>query len=66
MYKDFLEEKSIKYVDHKDTHLLERFINSHGKILPRARTKLTDKNQKKVVNAIKRARILALIPFIAE
>lgn len=63
---DFIAANHIEYVDYKDTELLERFISERGKILPRRVTGTSAKNQRKVTNAIKRARIMGLLPFVAE
>ncbi|MCS6959372.1 MAG: 30S ribosomal protein S18 [Pseudanabaenaceae cyanobacterium SKYG29] len=51
-------------IDYKDVDLLKRFITERGKILPRRITGLTAKQQRKLTNAIKQARILALLPFV--
>ncbi|MCA1904290.1 MAG: 30S ribosomal protein S18 [Cyanobacteria bacterium M5B4] len=51
-------------IDYKDVDLLKRFITERGKILPRRITGLTAKQQRQLTNAIKQARILALLPFI--
>ncbi len=53
-------------VDYKDPQLLRRFLNSYVKILPRKRTGVCSKHQRKLATAIKRARILALIPFTPQ
>lgn len=58
--------KDVKYVDYKNTELLEKFINSHGKILAAAVTGLTANQQRAVSKAIKRARQMALLPYIKE
>ena len=63
---DFIAANKIEVVDHKDTELLKRFNSERGKILPRRVTGTSAKNQRKVVNAIKRARVMALLPFVAE
>ena len=63
---DFFAANKIEVVDYKDTELLKRFISERGKILPRRVTGTSAKNQRKVVNAIKRARVMALLPFVAE
>ena len=63
---DFIAANKIEVVDYKDTELLKRFISERGKILPRHVTGTSAKNQRKVVNAIKRARVMALLPFVAE
>jgi len=51
-------------IDYKDVDLLKKFITERGKILPRRLTGLTAKQQRDLTNAIKRARIMALLPFI--
>jgi len=51
-------------VDYKDIHTLRKFINVYKKILPRKRTGTCSKHQRKLASAIKRARMLALLPYI--
>lgn len=51
-------------IDYKDTELLKKFITERGKILPRRITGLTAKQQRELTVAIKRARLLAMLPFI--
>lgn len=63
---DYIAANHIDYVDYKDVDLLNRFISERGKILPRRVTGTSAKNQRKVANAIKRARIMGLLPFVAE
>ena len=63
---DYIAANHIDYVDYKDVDLLKRFISERGKILPRRVTGTSAKNQRKVANAIKRARIMSLFPFVAE
>lgn len=53
-------------IDYKDVDLLRRFITERGKILPRRLTGLTAKQQRDLTVAIKRARIIALLPFINQ
>jgi small subunit ribosomal protein S18 len=53
-------------IDYKDVELLRKFITERGKILPRRITGLTAKQQRDLTMAIKRARILALLPFINQ
>lgn len=54
------------YVDYKDTETLKRFLNPHGKILPARRTGLSAANQRALSQAIKRARFMALLPYIVR
>ena len=58
--------KDVIYIDYKESKLLERFTNDQGKILPRRLTGLSAKNQRRVVEAIKRARFMAYMPFVGE
>ena len=63
---DFIAANKIEVVDYKDTELLKRFISERGKILPRRVTGTGAKNQRKITVAIKRARIMGLLPFVSE
>lgn len=56
----------IKYIDYKDANFLLKFVNEQGKILPRRITGTSVKYQHKVARAIKRARHLALLPYVAD
>ncbi len=58
--------REVRYVDYKNTELLEKFINTHGKILPARVTGLSAAQQRSVSTAIKRARMMALLPFTKE
>ncbi len=56
----------IRYIDYKDSEFLLQFINPQGKILPRRITGNSLKFQRKISVAVKRARHLALLPFVAD
>ena len=56
----------IKHIDYKDTELLKKFISERGKILPRRVTGTSAKYQRALTVAIKRARQMALIPYVTE
>ncbi|HEY9735610.1 MAG TPA: 30S ribosomal protein S18 [Trichocoleus sp.] len=56
--------KPDELIDYKDVDLLRKFITERGKILPRRITGLTAKQQRDLTTAIKRARILALLPYV--
>jgi len=51
-------------VDYKDVRKLQRFLTERGKVLPRRATGLTAKQQRQVARAIKRARQIALLPYV--
>ncbi len=56
----------VQYIDYKDTETLKRFINEQGKMLPRRMTGVSAKYQRQLTRAIKRARHVALLPFVAD
>jgi len=60
------KKAGIKYVDYKDAEFLKRFLNEQGKILPRRLTGTSLKFQRKVSTAVKRARHLALLPYVTD
>jgi small subunit ribosomal protein S18 len=53
-------------IDYKDVKLLQRFVSERGKIVPRRITAVTAKEQRALSTAIKRARHLALLPFVTR
>ncbi len=59
-------EAGFEYIDYKETDLLERFINDQGKILPRRVTGTSAKHQRMLSKAVKRARFLALVPYVTD
>lgn len=56
----------IKYIDYKDPNFLLKLVNEQGKIMPRRVTGTSMKYQRRVAQAIKRARHLALLPYVAD
>jgi small subunit ribosomal protein S18 len=58
--------RKIKTVDYKDVDLLRRFVTDRGKILPRRITGTCSKHQRMLARAIKRARMIALLPFVSK
>ncbi|MDR0760401.1 MAG: 30S ribosomal protein S18 [Treponema sp.] len=70
--KVFFKKKVCKFctqklkIDYKEADVLRRFITDRGKILPRRITGTCAKHQRALAVAIKRARIIALLPFVAE
>ncbi|MGQ9559045.1 MAG: 30S ribosomal protein S18 [Candidatus Oleimicrobiaceae bacterium] len=59
-------EEGISYIDYKDEKRLLRFTTDEGKIIPRRTSGTCARHQRQLVKAVKRARHLALIPFVAE
>ena len=60
------KKSGIKYIDYKDPDFLMKFVNEQGKLLPRRVTGTSLKYQRKVAQAVKRARHLALMPYIGD
>jgi len=60
------KKSGIKYIDYKDPDFLMKLVNEQGKILPRRLTGTSLKYQRKVAQAIKRARHLALMPYVGD
>ncbi|CAG0974547.1 MAG: 30S ribosomal protein S18 [Bacteroidetes bacterium] len=60
------KKMGINFIDYKDPNFLLKFVNEQGKILPRRVTGTSLKFQRKVNQAIKRARHLALLPYVAD
>ena len=56
--------KDAPKIDYKDVKLLQRFVSERGKIVPRRITAVTAKEQRELAQAVKRARLLALLPFV--
>ncbi|MCW1891973.1 MAG: 30S ribosomal protein S18 [Candidatus Uhrbacteria bacterium] len=53
-------------IDYKDTDTLRRYLSSFGKIVPRKRSGVCQWHQRKLANAIKRARFMALLPYLVQ
>ena len=62
----YFTANGITHIDYKDVDLLRRFISERGKILPRRITGTSAKYQKRVNKAIKRARHLAILPYVGD
>jgi small subunit ribosomal protein S18 len=66
MRQDYFSANNIKFIDYKDIDILSKFINPNGKIMNHKRTGVTAKNQRALAMAIKNARFLGLLPFVAK
>jgi small subunit ribosomal protein S18 len=60
------KKMGIKYIDYKDVDFLKKFLNEQGKVLPRRLTGNSLKYQRKVSDAIKKARQMALLPYVTD
>jgi len=64
--QDFFSQNNIKYIDYKDVEILKKFLNPNGRVFQRRKTGLIAKNQRKLAIAVKRARFMGLLPFVAK
>lgn len=62
----YFTQNNIKHIDYKDVDVIKKFLNPNGRMISRKRTGVTAKNQRQLANAVKRARFMALIPFVAN
>ncbi|HHW36631.1 MAG TPA: 30S ribosomal protein S18 [Bacillales bacterium] len=62
----YFTANGITHIDYKDVELLKRFVSERGKILPRRVTGTSSKYQRKLTTAIKRARQMALLPYVND
>jgi len=66
MKQDYFSSNNIKHIDYKDVELLRRFLTPSARMMSSRRTNVTAKNQRKLSIAIKRARFMGLLPYIAK
>ena len=59
----YFNQHNINQIDYKDTEVLKKFVNPHGRMISRKRTGISAKYQRQLATAIKRARFLSLIPY---
>ncbi|MBW3569235.1 30S ribosomal protein S18 [Candidatus Parcubacteria bacterium] len=64
MAKIFKHKSEVAYFDYKDFKTLQRYVNQYGQIESRKKTGLSESQQRRLSVAIKRARHLALLPFV--
>lgn len=62
----YFRKNNIKYIDYKDTDLLKKFLNPHGRLLSRKKTGVSADAQRKLATAVKRARFMALLPYVSR
>lgn len=64
--KCYFTQNNIVHIDYKDVDLLKKFLNPHARMISRKRTGTTAKNQRNLAEAVKRARFLGLLPYVAR
>lgn len=66
MAKIFKHRTDIAFFDYKDVKTLQRYVNTYGQIETRKKTGLSESQQRRLAQAIKRARHIALLPFVSS
>jgi len=66
MAKIFKHRTDVAFFDYKDFKTLQRYVNQYGQIEPRKRSGLSESKQRQLARAIKRARHIALLPFVSN
>ena len=66
MKKCFFSQNNVKHVDYKDTEILKKFLNPHARLMSRKKTGVSAKSQRQLATAVKRARFMALIPYVSR
>lgn len=62
----YFSANNIIHIDYKDTEILKKFLNPHARMVAGRRTSVCAKHQRKLAEAVKRARFMALLPFVAR
>jgi small subunit ribosomal protein S18 len=62
----YFKQNGIKHIDYKDVELLKKFLNPHSRILSKKKTGVSTEYQKKLAVAVKRARFMALLPYLSR
>jgi len=62
----YFSQNNIKYIDYKDTEIIKKFLNPHGRMLSRKKTGVSAKHQRQLATAVKRARFMGLLPYVSR
>lgn len=62
----YFSQNNIKHIDYKDTEILKKFLNPHARLMSKKRTGVSSKSQRQLATAVKRARFMALLPYISQ
>lgn len=62
----FFKQNNIEHIDYKDIEILKKFLNPHARILSKKRTSVSATAQRKLALAVKRARFMGLLPYVAR
>ena len=63
---DYFNANNIQHIDYKDVEIIKKFLNPNARMLSRRKSGLTAKNQRVLATAVKRARFMGLLPYVAQ
>ena len=66
MRQDYFSSNNIKFIDYKDIEILKKFLNPHARMISRKKSGVCAKSQRQLAVAVKRARFMGLLPFVAR
>ncbi|MEY2664643.1 MAG: ribosomal protein small subunit ribosomal protein [Candidatus Parcubacteria bacterium] len=62
----FFCQNNIRHIDYKDTEILKKFLNPHARMISRKKSAVCAASQRQLATAVKRARFMGLLPFVAR
>ena len=62
----YFSQNNIRQIDYKDTEIFKKFLNPHGRMISRKKTGVSARSQRQLAVAVKRARFMGLLPFVAR
>lgn len=62
----YFSQNNIRQIDYKDTEILKKFLNPHGRMISRKKSGVSAKSQRQLAVAVKRARFIGLLPYVAR
>jgi small subunit ribosomal protein S18 len=66
MKQCFFTQNNIQHIDYKDVEILKKFLNPHARMISRKKTGVSSKHQRQLALAVKRARYMGLLPYVAR
>jgi small subunit ribosomal protein S18 len=62
----YFSQNNIRHIDYKDTEILKKFLNPHARMISRKKSGVNAKSQRQLATAVKRARFMGLLPYVAR
>ncbi|MES3031543.1 MAG: 30S ribosomal protein S18 [Patescibacteria group bacterium] len=62
----YFSQNNIRHIDYKDTEIIKKFLNPHGRMVSRKKSGVSAKSQRQLAVAVKRARFMGLLPYVAR